>query len=44
VPEGSDNWIDDRMNWTLGCISLKNADITDLYESIGKDTKVLIVK
>jgi murein L,D-transpeptidase YafK len=44
VPEGSDNWIYDRMNWTLGCISLKNADITDLYKSISKDTKVLIVE
>ncbi len=44
VPIGSDDAIKNKNNWTLGCISLKTADITDLYKSIGKETKILIVK
>ena len=43
VPEGSDSMIASRTNWTLGCISLTNADITDLYKSIGDGTKIEIV-
>lgn len=43
VPEGMDDLIDERTNWTLGCISLKTADITDLYKSIGDGTKIEIV-
>lgn len=44
VPDGMDDMIDDKENWTLGCISLKNSDITDLYKSINKNTKILIVR
>ncbi|MDX2360679.1 MAG: L,D-transpeptidase [Crocinitomicaceae bacterium] len=43
VPEGSDSMIKNKTNWTLGCISLTNADITDLYKSIGDGTKIEIV-
>lgn len=43
VPEGMDSMIDDGTNWTLGCISLKNAHISDLYNSINKYTKIEIV-
>ncbi|NRA11588.1 MAG: L,D-transpeptidase [Crocinitomicaceae bacterium] len=43
VPEGYDNMIDDKTNWTLGCISLKNKDIEDLYKSVNSKTKILIV-
>lgn len=43
VPEGMDDMIDERTNWTLGCISLKTAHITDLYKSIGDGTKIEIV-
>lgn len=43
VPEGMDDMIDKQSNWTLGCISLKNAHITDLYKSIDKNVKVEIV-
>lgn len=43
VPEGMDNMISERQNWTLGCISLTTADITDLYKSIGDGTKIEIV-
>ena len=43
VPEGSDSMIDNQVNWTLGCISLKNAHIEDLYKSISGSVKVEIV-
>ncbi|MCE3296203.1 MAG: L,D-transpeptidase catalytic domain [Crocinitomicaceae bacterium] len=43
VPEGSDSAIDEKQDWTLGCISLKNSDITDLYKSISTETKIEIV-
>ncbi|MCR9171036.1 MAG: L,D-transpeptidase [bacterium] len=43
VPEGMDSMIEDGTNWTLGCISLKNAHITDLYKSINRSTKIEIV-
>lgn len=44
VPEGTDHSIDVRLNWTLGCISLKNKDINDLYPFVNKGTRVMIVK
>jgi murein L,D-transpeptidase YafK len=44
VPEGTDSMIKDRTNWTLGCISLTNDDVEDLYKSLGEHTKILIVK
>jgi len=43
VPDGSDSMIDSKTNWTLGCISLKNKHITDLYKSINNEVKVKIV-
>ncbi len=43
VPEGADELVDDRIHWTLGCISLKTAHIKDLYKSIGTTTLVEIV-
>lgn len=44
VPTGYDSAIDDKNDWTLGCISLKTAHITDLYNSISTETKIEIVK
>lgn len=43
VPEGYDYLIDQKENWTLGCISLKNAHIDEIYAAIEKWTKVVIV-
>lgn len=43
VPAGMDDLISKRQNWTLGCISLTTAAITDLYKSIGDGTKIEIV-
>ena len=43
VPDGSDSMIAEKYNWTLGCISLTNKDITDLYRSIGEGTIIKII-
>ena len=44
VPEGTDDMIANKRNWTLGCISLTNEHITDLYKSINSSTKIKIVQ
>ena len=42
VPEGMDFLIDSKENWTLGCISLKNKDINEIYSITKIGTKVMI--
>jgi murein L,D-transpeptidase YafK len=42
VPDGMDNLIDEKSNWTLGCISLKNKDINEIYKWVKKGTVVKI--
>ncbi|MCW3462234.1 L,D-transpeptidase family protein [Chitinophaga nivalis] len=37
-----DNYVESRINWTLGCISMKNADVNELYEIIKVGTPVVI--
>ena len=44
VPKGLDYMIDKRTNWTLGCISMKNKDVDELYLCINEETKISIVK
>jgi len=44
VPAGRDNLIDLRLNWTLGCVSMKNRDINDFYPFIRTGTPVIIHK
>ena len=44
VPEGDDWAIDSMVNWTLGCISLKNEDVNELYDWCREGTQVEIVK
>lgn len=34
VPSGADFAIDKRQNWTLGCVSLKNSDIDEIYNFV----------
>ncbi|WP_235526544.1 L,D-transpeptidase family protein [Nostoc piscinale] len=43
VPIGTDKMISDRYNWTLGCPSLKNQDVDELYQWVEKDTVVEIL-
>lgn len=44
VPKGMDWLIDVKQNWTLGCVSLKNADMNEIYPFIKKDTPIQIRK
>ena len=34
VPEGMDHWIDAGVDWTWGCIALKNPDLDEIYPFI----------
>ncbi|MEM8642875.1 MAG: L,D-transpeptidase [Cyanobacteria bacterium P01_G01_bin.54] len=43
VPAGQDGLIAKRNNWTWGCVSLKNADVDELYGVIDQGTVVEIV-
>lgn len=42
VPEGCDYAIDEKQNWTLGCISLKRNDVNELYAILGEKSVVYI--
>ncbi|MDB9516473.1 L,D-transpeptidase [Roseofilum reptotaenium CS-1145] len=44
VPSGRDDLIDRKNNWTLGCISLKNQDVDELYGAIQPGTTVEIIQ
>jgi len=44
VPEGFDSAINLKTNWTLGCISLKNKDIKEIYPIIRKEMLIFIQK
>lgn len=44
VPKGYDYLIDEKENWTLGCISLKTDDINELYDAVSFRTKIYIFK
>lgn len=44
VPKGMDYMIDARYNWTLGCISMKNRDVDEIYPYISKSTSIEIRK
>ncbi len=44
VPRGMDKLIDAKYNWTLGCISLKNKDVDEIYPYIAANTLIQIQK
>lgn len=44
VPKGYDYAIADKMNWTLGCISMTNKDVDELYPQVYKGMIVKIQK
>jgi murein L,D-transpeptidase YafK len=43
VPKGNDSFIDQRQNWTSGCISLKRQDVDELASVIQVGTVVEII-
>ena len=43
VPSGTDSRIGEKNNWTLGCISLTNKDVDEIYEVVKAGTLVEIV-
>jgi len=44
VPENMNSLIDLKVNWTLGCISLKNEDINEIYPYFNDQTLITIQK
>jgi murein L,D-transpeptidase YafK len=42
VPEGTDFAIDAGVNWTLGCVAMKNKHVDEIYPYINKTTKITI--
>ncbi|MGB3075119.1 MAG: L,D-transpeptidase [Chitinophagales bacterium] len=44
VPAGMDWLIDQQRNWTLGCISLRNKDVSEVYERVQQGTRIIIRK
>ncbi len=44
VPKGADYVIDNKQNWTLGCISLKTSDINEIYAFVFDGMKIEILK
>ena len=43
VPKGSDYLIEKGKNWTLGCISLKNKDVEEIYYVVQVGTRIEII-
>jgi murein L,D-transpeptidase YafK len=44
VPEGYDYAIERKMNWTLGCISMTNEDVNEIYPYVFEGMTVQISK
>lgn len=44
VPHHHDYLIDKNANWTLGCISLRTADINEIYRYVHTGTEIVITK
>jgi len=44
VPEGSDFAIDEKNNWTWGCISLKTKDINEVYPYFNSNNTVVEIR
>ncbi len=44
VPDKMDFIIDIRYNWTLGCISMKNKDVEEIYQYINKKSLIVITR
>ncbi|MEA5487726.1 MULTISPECIES: L,D-transpeptidase family protein [Pseudanabaena] len=43
VEKGQDWLIDRKINWTLGCVSLKNKDVEEIYSLLQRGTTIKIL-
>ncbi|MEL7075162.1 MAG: L,D-transpeptidase [Cyanobacteria bacterium J06582_2] len=43
VPKNGDYLVDERSNWTWGCISLKNQDVDEIYRMVQVGTTIKII-
>ena len=43
VEKGNDWLIERQINWTLGCISLKNKDVEEIYQLLQRGTRIEIL-
>jgi len=43
VEKGQDWLIDRKINWTLGCVSLKNKDVDEIYSLLQRGTTIKIL-
>jgi lipoprotein-anchoring transpeptidase ErfK/SrfK len=43
MPKNSDNLINKQVDWTWGCVSLKNADVDEIYQVVRVGTLVEIL-
>jgi murein L,D-transpeptidase YafK len=44
VPDGMDEWIDNGVDWTWGCIALRNADIDEVYPYIAPGRTRMVIE
>lgn len=43
VPKGMDHWVDAGVDWTFGCIALKNADMDEIHPYIKQGTTTISI-
>lgn len=44
VPEGMDHWIEAGVDWTWGCIALKNSDVDEIYPLITAGRTEIVIE
>lgn len=43
VPEGRGEWMDQQVNWTLGCVSMYRKDVVEVYAVVQEGTEIEIL-
>lgn len=43
VPDGMDHWVENTVDWTWGCIALRNADLDEIYPYIRPQATEMVV-
>ncbi len=44
VPKGKDHWIEQGVDWTFGCVALKNADLDEIYPYIAAGRTTITIE